>query len=548
MKEQKLSSSDKKRVKKELRDAEYQLKKHSEEFLKKSRRNLIMQSVMSILALIMLIAIVVKMNQFIIPILIEVVVIISALVLIIYDILTDKISNFFHRHKKSTLIIFTLIAFGFASFVCYDITNFFEIVPSKLSGFNKWLAELFNPTELFGFYTAQLSLTFISISVMSVLSDKSVVIYWSNVSKDRLIEPTFTCFAAYTYYSIASTICAGLGVALKNSLMFAFFFAVDVLVLILLTLSVTDVYYGRDTKKEKLLKKLRGIHKNFWERKRLYAKYDEMMLSFAQNITTAAQNSDLLYLQEAYELVVKNPYCFEKQKGRGNDDPQTGRYVIEALISTLDDATFSVFAQAMDLSLEVQETALARYITELEHGAKHLANKTLDSDALFWETLSDNEYFLNLLSKEPRTDRESIKQSRLFKWIASRMQLDFEKNAIAYNAANPDDQIPYEEPTWAQTEKVMEYAFIETKIQDNRFFVSFANMLCTAFDNEKVAKEFISIFDNPPYVYYVLDQIEFLDIHDNLREDMDRIFRKHHPDATLRKTHKWAVKTKSQDK
>ncbi len=234
--------------------------------------------------------------------------------------------NVFDRHKKGAILLATVAGCVLVIACCFA---------PFLSGVSNMTEARFADADLFEYYTAQLSLTFISISVMSVLSDKSVIIYWANVSEDRLIRPTFSCFAAYTYYSIGATLGSGLGVMLNKPFLFVSFFAVNVGVLILLTVSMIDVYYGRDTKKKKLAQTLvpDSAHN---------AAYKTKMLGLEQNILRAADEKNMAFLQEVYELYISHPEKFQFD---------TGREAISAMVSTLDAQTTGPFLRALDNNL-----------------------------------------------------------------------------------------------------------------------------------------------------------------------------------------------------
>ena len=58
------------------------------------------------------------------------------------------------------------------------------------------------------FIIAHASMTFISISVMSVLSENNMMVYWENVIKERLINPPFLCFASLTIYAFSTLLFA----------------------------------------------------------------------------------------------------------------------------------------------------------------------------------------------------------------------------------------------------------------------------------------------------------------------------------------------------
>ena len=233
----------------------------------------------------------------------------------------DK-ENVFDRRKKASILLATVTGCLLVISCCYA---------SFSAGISEAVNARFAQADLFDYYTAQLSLTFISISVMSVLSDKSVIIYWANVSEDRLIRPTFYCFAAYTYYSIGATVGAGLGVFLDNAALFVAFFAADVIVMILLTISMIDVYYGRDTKKKALAKTLVPFTDQ--------AVYENKILALEHNLLKAADDKDIVFLREVYELCVEHP---------GKFATPIGQEAMGMMVSTLNAQTTGPFLRALD--------------------------------------------------------------------------------------------------------------------------------------------------------------------------------------------------------
>lgn len=170
------------------------------------------------------------------------------------------------------------------------------------------------PGGLLEHYIGQLSLTFITISVMSVLSDKSVIIYWENVAEAKLIRPLFGSFAAFTGYSIASTVCAGISVLLDNDLAFACFFALNTVILILLTLTMVDVYYGREQKKADRAKLLRQVSSN--RERESIEEYRKLMQSLQYHLYQHIEEHDIPFVREVAELYGSNIECFDTEEGQ----------------------------------------------------------------------------------------------------------------------------------------------------------------------------------------------------------------------------------------
>ncbi len=343
--------------------------------------------------------------------------------------------TFFENHKKGALLTVTAAGFVLVTASCLEpylyadkgqeLMTLFRIIEERLEG-----------TDLFGYYAAQLSLTFISISVMSVLSDKSVIIYWANVSEDRLIKPTFSCFAAYTYYSIGATVGAGLGIALDNPPMFVVFFAINVAILILLTFSMIDVYYGRDTKKKKLQREMPTVPLENADPEQV-AEYDTCMMNLTQNALRAKEEKNISFLLEVYELMLKKPARFRSE---------LGRETIATILSTVDELTVGPFVRLLKkFYREAYDQSLAR--AEMAVTGKKDMEYSYLQDNFVWEGIGKNEYIIDLAAGKTKTN--SNNEVTLAQAVGMRMALFYNESAVRNleiqrekgNDLNPEDYL-----------------------------------------------------------------------------------------------------------
>lgn len=106
---------------------------------------------------------------------------------------------------------------------------------------------------------AALSLTFLTISIISILSDKTVIIYWENITARKLIEPTFRCFYAYTTYAFVLLIAQLAVFFIKMPDLQFIYFILNILDLMCLSMTMIDVYYSREQKKQSLRRELGKI-------------------------------------------------------------------------------------------------------------------------------------------------------------------------------------------------------------------------------------------------------------------------------------------------
>lgn len=314
----------------------------------------------------------------------------------IYDFSTGKISDFVSRHKKTALLTVTaafIIGIALACHFIDPISSFFEFSMPK---------DILKDADLFSYYTAQLSVTFISISVLSVLSDKSVKIYWANISEDRLIKPTFSCFAAYTYYSVGATLGSGIAVIQKNGLMFAVFFALNIFIMIFLTLSMIDVYYGRDLKIKKLRKefytdyllcrKVEGENstdKYYLEGQKRYA---AKILGLREHCYNAASGNDLTELQEIYNLYADCSECFKLKSGDS---------AVSTIVETVNEKTLSLFlTHLLEAHTNNLKSLDKKQIKDFLRGEEYYNNYFCFSDESLWTAINESSFLKNWLNGE----------------------------------------------------------------------------------------------------------------------------------------------------
>ena len=166
-------------------------------------------------------------------------------------------------------------------------------------------------------YLSQLSFTFITISVMSVLSDSSVVIYWENIVKKKLIEPVWSCFHAYTTYSFATVLFGGIAALIGLPLIFLIFFVADIFVLMALTFSMIDVYFRHDEKALKLENEFRELvtleEASEDVLKQNYEKYLKITGKLRTNTILALKDYDSATIEENFKFYARNAEYIPKR-------------------------------------------------------------------------------------------------------------------------------------------------------------------------------------------------------------------------------------------
>ena len=400
---------------------------------------------------------------------------VGQLVMVLKDIDNERNSidhDYFERCKKSVLFKATGLGLALVGFVLW-IPDFW--------GFT--LPQILENADLLDYYIALLSLTFISISVMSVLSDRSVVIYWENIAESKLIKPVFISFAAYTFYSVGAAIGAGISVVLDNHTAFIIFCALNIITMVLLTFTMVDVYYDRESKKVKHIRDLKeDLDDYLWVRKNEdmadgspeekeasnadaknkkmsqmairgkkigHRRYEDKMLGLCQHISRANDEHDLLYLQEVYEMYPQHLRCFDTLAGKpvvsklfADCPAESWQLVTKSIRSSLTvmeqeqkkQEAQAIAAKAMPK--EVKKTLVARLmdffagtpeqqkpldvITPFE-GATHWDQYRWDQDHLLWIALNNSPYFRQWLQEHGRSHMDGEELRDFILLIARRL-------------------------------------------------------------------------------------------------------------------------------
>lgn len=99
---------------------------------------------------------------------------------------------------------------------------------------------------------SQISSTFIVLSLTSILSTDVGNVYWQDIKDFKLIKPFIYCFYALTTYLITAMILSIIGFFAGSLVLQISSFAFSVMVLIVLTVRMLSLYFGRDSIKNEL--------------------------------------------------------------------------------------------------------------------------------------------------------------------------------------------------------------------------------------------------------------------------------------------------------
>ena len=401
----------------------------------------------------------------------------TQMVLVLRDVYVKRNSEdyvYFEQNKKSVLLKTTLL--------CLLLVGLPLWIPD-FWGFT--LPQVLQNADLLEYYAAILSLTFISISVMSMLSDRTVVIYWENIAEGKLIKPVFGSFAAYTYYSIGAALGAGICVALNNTTAFLIFCSINIGTIILLTYTMVDVYYDRESKKSRRVTELHEDLQDYvWvfeddtldgdakkahrvkdpktkeaytdrEIKDMrigYRRYEEKMILLCQNISRANDEHDLLYLQEVYELYCKNLNCF---------NTPIGKRVVEMLFTGCAAEGLPLLIRSTRDILDDLEARQAENDGQEDPFADDffLAGKPWNQDESLWWALAKSEQLRQWLQNVCNDSMGSEELLDFLRLIARRLVVLYNDMVAHYNIKKPSAKYDFLQVTlrdrciWIETKE-----------------------------------------------------------------------------------------------
>lgn len=107
-------------------------------------------------------------------------------------------------------------------------------------------------------YFTQISVAFIIISLVSVLTTVSRPVYWVDITQFKLIEPQHTAFIDFAAYILGSLIISSIFLMFNSNYMLISF-GFSIIFMMLLTIKMIGAYFGRDSVKLELQKEFHQL-------------------------------------------------------------------------------------------------------------------------------------------------------------------------------------------------------------------------------------------------------------------------------------------------
>lgn len=205
------------------------------------------------------------------------------------------------KDVKFVLMLYFIIGISVIGLFCFllnsilgnKINFFFEMLEGN--GFN-YLATL----------SIQVSVSFIVVSVVTVLSQKNCIIYWQDIMSYKLIDPLLTNFNALASYVFADLLLSIFFVVIDSKMVYICFF-VTVLLIMLLSLKMMEVYFSREKIKNQMANqyaKERAHRKTSQKSLDLYREHKRKIIQYTiqaideNNIDVVCENLELLFRNE----------------------------------------------------------------------------------------------------------------------------------------------------------------------------------------------------------------------------------------------------------
>jgi hypothetical protein len=120
------------------------------------------------------------------------------------------------------------------------------------------MSALFTRLDIFDMYYTQISVSFIIISLVSVLTNVSKPVYWVDITQFKLIEPRHTAFIDFAAYIFGGLILSSIFIIFSsNYIIISFGFSI--LFMMALTIKMIGAYFGRDSVKVELQKEFLSL-------------------------------------------------------------------------------------------------------------------------------------------------------------------------------------------------------------------------------------------------------------------------------------------------
>ncbi len=158
----------------------------------------------------------------------------------------------FSKSKKEYVIMDILIGLLLIALIVVGENAFFHYFTS----IEEYLLFVIPAGSELDLLLNQYTITFLIISLLSLLSGNRECIYWVDILEYKIILPLHRNFISLTIYSFLSMLAGTVAYIMCDKLLVLEFFVYDVVILIILTLKMVGVYFGKAKIQQRLYKEI----------------------------------------------------------------------------------------------------------------------------------------------------------------------------------------------------------------------------------------------------------------------------------------------------
>lgn len=148
-------------------------------------------------------------------------------------------------------------------------------------------------------FAAQVSATFIIVSLVSFLSEGGEDVLWENTLQYSLLNPPVFNFISLAVYMIVDLAASAYVFFGNNESLYLLYFAVDIVLLIIMTYKMIGAFFARDSIKNELVKKYKKLDSDSNEKKEYLTSLKDKTVTFIieNRYKLIEENLDFLYEQ-----------------------------------------------------------------------------------------------------------------------------------------------------------------------------------------------------------------------------------------------------------
>lgn len=150
--------------------------------------------------------------------------------------------------------------------------------------------------NVYDVFYAQISTTFILISIISLLSTNTQKVYWDDMMHRKLIKPAILNFTSLTAYLLVSLLVSTCFFIIGSNYILISF-GISIVVMSVFTVKMVGAYFGRDAVKEEMKEEFFKLDKDAQE------EYRRIITELSM---TAIDNNEMSVLAENLELLLPN--------------------------------------------------------------------------------------------------------------------------------------------------------------------------------------------------------------------------------------------------